>query len=159
MHSTRLVTALAAAVLALSSTAAMAQSATGGTMPLSDILRMVEADGTRTVYSADAHLRSWEVVSCEGRSRICREDVINPNTGAVIRSETEAVWTLPPTGALPASQIAASVEALNAGVITEMDFDDRLWDVETRASIGSRAEFKIDPMTGAVTRCEGRACP
>jgi hypothetical protein len=103
---------------------------------------MVEADGARTVYSADAHIRVWEVVSCEGRSRICREDVINPNTGAVMRSETEAVWTLPP-----------------AGVITEMDFDDRLWDVETRASIGSRAEFKIDPMTGIVTRCEGRACP
>ncbi|MCX7302551.1 MAG: hypothetical protein NTX73_19615 [Rhodobacterales bacterium] len=120
---------------------------------------MVEADGARTVYSADAHIRVWEVVSCEGRSRICREDVINPNTGAVMRSETEAVWTLPPAGALPASQIAASVEALNAGVITEMDFDDRLWDVETRASIGSRAEFKIDPMTGIVTRCEGRACP
>lgn len=121
---------------------------------------MVEADGARTVYSAEAHRRSWEVVSCEGRSRICREDVLDPNTGAVRSSETEVVWTLPPTGALPASDdIAAIVEALNAGAITEMDFDDREWDVELRASIGVRAEFKIDPMTGAIRRCEGRACP
>jgi hypothetical protein len=159
MQPFRLALALAAIAMAIAPTVVSAQTAAGGSMALSDILLLVEADGTRTVYSAEVHRRSWEVVSCEGRSRICREDVLDPNTGAVRSSETEAVWTLPPAGALPASGIAASVEALNAGLITEMDFDDRLWDIETRASIGARAEFKINPMTGAVTRCEGRACP
>lgn len=136
-------------------TAASAQSA----LPLSDILRMVEADGVRTVYSADAHMRGWEVVSCEGRSRICREDLLDANTGAVRQSETEGVLRLPPEGSLPASQIAAMVEGMAIGAITEMEFDDRVWDVEVRASIGSRADFELDPMTGATLRCEGRACP
>jgi hypothetical protein len=100
----------------------------------------------------------WEVVSCEGRSRICREDLLD-TTGAVRATDTEAVFGLPPAGALPASQIAALVEAMAIGAITEMEFDDRVWDVEVRASIGSRADFEINPMTGAVGRCEGRACP
>jgi hypothetical protein len=154
-----LTTTLAAITLVVAGLPLAAQTAADGSLPLSDILRIVEADGVRTVYSAEAHRRSWEVVSCEGRSRICREDVLDPNTGALRNSSTEAVWTLPPEGALPASEIAAMVEGMNIGAITEMDFDDREWDVEIRASIGSRAELKINPMTGVARRCEGRACP
>ena len=150
---------LASAIIAVVGLPLAAQTAAEGSLPLSDILRIVEAEGARTVYSADAHRRSWEVVSCEGRSRVCREDVLDPNTGAVRNSETEAVWTLPPEGSLPASDVAAMVEAMNIGAITEMDFDDREWDVEVRASVGSRAELKINPATGEVRRCEGRACP
>jgi hypothetical protein len=153
----RPVTALCLALLPLP--LAAQGTAPPGALALSAILAQVESDGARTVYSAEAHRRSWEVVSCEGRSRICREDVIDPMTGAVRNSETEAVWTLPPQGALPASAIVAMVEALNAGTITELDFDDREWDVEVRASIGARAEFKINPMDGTIRRCEGRACP
>ncbi len=152
-------TTITAIFIACCATASTAQTAAGGSMPLSDILRVIEADGSRTIASVEATLRNWEVISCEGRSRICREDVVDANTGASIRSETEGVWTLPPSGALPMSEVVASVEAMNIGNITEVDFDDRRWDVEVRASIGSRAELKIDPMTGAVTRCEGRACP
>jgi hypothetical protein len=155
MQLSRVVPVLAATLLALPATSALAQSA----LPLSQILAMVEAEGTRTVYSADSHIRGWEVVSCEGRSLICREDLLDGNTGAVRATDTDVVIGLPPAGALPASQIAAMVEAMAIGRITEMEFDDRQWDVEVRASIGSRADFEIDPMTGAVTRCEGRACP
>jgi hypothetical protein len=148
-------TTLAAALMfASSGFVVSAQTA----LPLSAILALVEADGARTVYSADSHIRGWEVVSCEGRSRICREDLLD-STGAVRATDTEAVFGLPPVGALPASQIAAVVEAMAIGAITEMEFDDRVWDVEVRASIGSRADFEINPMTGAVGRCEGRACP
>lgn len=153
MH--RILYATTFATVLIAGSVASAQTA----LPLSEILRMVEADGVRTVYSADAQMRGWEVVSCEGRSRICREDLLDANTGAVRESDTEGVLGLPPEGSLPASEIAALVEAMAIGAITEMEFDDRVWDVEVRASIGSRADLELNPMTGAMGRCEGRACP
>lgn len=146
-------------VLLLSAQPGLARTAAEGSMPLSDILRLVEANATRTVYSAEAHRSRWEVVSCEGRSRICREDVLDANSGAVRTSEPDVVWSLPPRDALPASEIVAKIEAMNIGKITEMDFDSRRWDIDIRSSFGSRAELKVDPLTGAIQRCEGRACP
>lgn len=147
------------AALALSAPGANAQStAPAGSMPLSSILESVEAGGDRTIFSADFHRSNWEVVSCQGRSRICREDVIDPATGEVRRSETELVARLPPRGALSASEIVRRVEAMNAGNIGEIEFDDRRWEVELWSSRLARTELRIDPISGNVTRCEGRAC-
>ncbi len=129
-----------------------------GALPLSLILTMVEADGARIVYSADWHRRGWEVVSCPGRTRICVEEVIDAQTGAVRSSEREGVSILPPVGALAASVIAGQVEQLNLGRITDLEFDDRRWEVEVRNGL-RRAEFRIEPMSGATLRCEGTLCP
>jgi hypothetical protein len=138
---------------------AMAQiSPPDGSQPLSQILAGIEAEGARTIYSAEFETRRWEVVSCPGRSRICQEDRIDPTTGAVTATDRDTVMFLPPRGSLPASQIAAQVEALALGTITELTFDDRRWEVEVRSGLRS-AEFKIDPTTGAVQRCEGTLCP
>jgi uncharacterized membrane protein YkoI len=117
-----------------------------------------EDGGARAVYSAEFHRRRWEVTSCQGRERLCREDVIDAATGAVRASERETVLLLPPADAMPASAIAAQVEKLGIGQIVDMEFDDRRWEVEVRNGI-RRAEFRIDPATGATLRCEDTLCP
>lgn len=145
--------------LVLASPALAQEVPDSGTLPLSRILTTVEAGGARIVHSADWDRRGrWEVVSCPGRTRICVEEVIDATTGTVRSSETEGVAILPPEGALPASAIATRVEALGIGQITDLDFDDRRWDVEVRSGT-RRAEFRIDPMTGAAQRCRGSLCP
>lgn len=129
-----------------------------GAPSLSQILKTVEDGGARTVYSASLHPRRWEVVSCPGRDRGCREDVIDAATGALRSSERETVLLLPPADAKPASAIAAQVEELGLGRITDLEFDDRRWEVEVRNGL-RRAEFRIDPLTGNALRCEGTLCP
>jgi hypothetical protein len=145
--------------LAFAAVPAMAQvSPPEGAQPLSTILAGIEANGDRTVYSAEFEVRRWEIVSCPGRSRFCTEDYVDPVSGAVTQSSRETVTILPPRNGLPASQIAASFEAMGLGAITEMDFDDRRWEVELRNGV-RRAEFRVDPVTGDIQRCEGSLCP
>jgi hypothetical protein len=148
-----------ALLIALAASPAAAQiSPPDGALPLSQILASIEAGGERTIYSVEFEVRRWEIVSCPGRSRFCTEDYVDPATGAVTQSSRETVTILPPRNGLPASQIAAQFEAMAIGAITEMDFDDRRWEVELRSGI-RRAEFRVDPVTGAVQRCEGTLCP
>ena len=152
--------ALAGLVLVLTGAQAFAQEEPeAGSLMLSDILATIENSGERLIYSADFHIRNWEIVSCPDRSRRCREDTINPADGQVRRTDTELVGLLPPEGAMPLSEIVRQVEAMNVGRISSVEFDDRRWEVETRAGLGRRAELRIEPMSGAVWRCEGRACP
>jgi hypothetical protein len=150
---------IAALLLTVFAMPAMAQiSPPEGSQPLSQILAGIEAEGARTVSSAEFETRRWEIVSCPGRSRICQEDRIDPATGAVTATDRDSVMFLPPRGSLPASQIAAQVESMALGTITELSFDDRRWEVEVRSGLRS-AEFYIDPATGTVQRCEGTLCP
>jgi hypothetical protein len=150
---------LLAILLALAALPAAAQvTPPDSSLPLSQILTGIEADGTRTIYSVEFEVRRWEIVSCPGRSRFCLEEYVDPVTGVATNSSRETVTILPPRDGMPASQIAASFEAMNIGSITEMDFDDRRWEVELRNGI-RRAEFRVDPITGAVLRCEGTLCP
>lgn len=145
-------------LLALAAPATAQVTAPDGSVPLSEILAGIEAGGERTVHSAEFELRRWEVLSCPGRSRFCREDYVNPTTGAITASENTGVMMMPPRDGLPASAIAASVEAMGLGSITEIEFDDRRWDVEIRNGLRS-AELRIDPRSGEVQRCEGSLCP
>lgn len=128
------------------------------TPPLSDILTTIEANGARIVHSAEWESGRWEVVSCPDRIRDCVEEDINPDTALVLASEQESVSTLPPEGAPPASEIAALVEMMELGRITEIEFDDSRWEVDIRAD-RLRAEFRIDPVTAEILRCEGALCP
>ena len=138
--------------------AAGAQTPGVANKPLSVILQMVEAKGTRTVFSAENHRGLWEVVSCERRQMVCREDAIDGVSGAVRRSERELVLDLrPPATAKPASGIARGIEAAGLGDIRELEWDTRAWEARVRNANG-RAELQVDPMTGAVRRCEGPGC-
>jgi hypothetical protein len=127
-------------------------------LPLSQILAGIESNGERTVYAAEFERGRWEIVSCPGRSRFCNEDDVDPITGTQTRAGRDTVMALLPRTALPASEIAAQVEAMGIGTIVELSFDDRRWEVELRQGI-RRAEFRIDPTSGAVQRCEGSLCP
>lgn len=146
---------LTAAALCALAAPAFAQSP----LPLSKILTTVEAGGTRVVVSAERERRGgWEVVSCPVGSRLCREDHIDAVSGAVFKSEREGVDSLPAAGARTASAVAAQLEALAIGAITEIEFDDRMWEAKVRDG-RRRAEFRIHPMTGAIMRCKGSLCP
>lgn len=148
-----------AVLFSIAAVPAIAQvSAPEGSLPLSQILTGIEAEGARTIYSVEFEVRRWEIVSCPGRSRFCTEDYVDPATGRVTNSSRETVTILPPRNGMPASRIAASFEAMAIGAITEMDFDDRRWEVEIRNGI-RRAEFRVDPVSGAIQRCEGSLCP
>lgn len=128
-------------------------------MALSAVLAGVEGKAGRTVFSAENKRGQWEIVSCEGRrDLVCREDVIDANTGATLRSERELVVDRrPPAGAKSASAIARGIESAGLGDIRELEWDSRLWEARLRGPRG-RAEIDIDPMTGAVRRCEGPGC-
>jgi hypothetical protein len=127
-------------------------------LPLSQILAGIESNGKRTVYAAEFERGRWEIVSCPGRSRFCNEDDVDPITGNQSRAGRNTVIALLPLTALPASSIAAQVEAAGIGTIVEMSFDDRRWEVELRQGI-RRAELRIEPSSGAIQRCEGSLCP
>ncbi len=143
--------------MAMMAGAATAQTATP--KPLSTILQGVEGKAARTVFSAENHRGRWQVVSCEGRrDMICREDVIDAVTGAVLESERELVVDMrPPANAKPASAIARAIETARLGDIRELEWDTRVWEARVRNANG-RAELNLDPMTGAVRRCEGQGC-
>jgi hypothetical protein len=127
--------------------------------PLSAILAGVEGKAGRVVFSAELHRGRWEVVSCENRrDLICREDIVDPATGAVIRSERESVFDLrPPANAKPASEIARGIESTGLGDIIELQWDSRAWEARLRNARG-RAELDIDA-AGNLRRCEGLGCP
>ena len=154
----KLLSTLAVAAFLITPALAEDEPAPAGAPALSQILRTVEDNGARTVYSAERERRTWEVVSCLGQSRDCREDEIDIATGALRSSENEDVSRLPPADARPASAIVEQVEKLAIGDVTEIEFDDRRWEVEVRNG-ARRAEFRIDPMTGETQRCEGTLCP
>lgn len=150
---------LAALSLAIAAHAAIAQPAAAPAKPLSNILQAIEGKAGRTVFSAENHRGRWEIVSCENRrDLICREDIVDAITGAVLRSERETVLDLrPPRGAKPASAIARAIETAGLGDIRELEWDSRAWEARVRNAAG-RAELDIDPLTAAVRRCEGPGC-
>jgi hypothetical protein len=58
---------------------------------------------------------------------------------------------LPPTDSKPLSAIILSVEAQNLGVITEVEFDDGLWEVTVRKGRVS-LQLYLDPRSGTERR-------
>ena len=54
---------------------------------------------------------------------------------------------LPPAGALPLSEIIASVEVPAHNAITEVKFEDGVWEIEFYVA-GKSFTLHIDPMTG-----------
>ena len=151
---------LAAAFSTGASMAAIAAEpvAAAGNMPLSGILASVEKEGR--VVSVERERNRWEVLVCPRRG-ICNELYLDPATGRELRREREATFDrLPPADAKPLSAVVAALEQQNLGTITEIDFDDRQWEIDVLPEEGRRIELYVDPMTGAITRCRGGAgCP
>lgn len=151
---------LVAAFSAGTSMAAFAAepAAATGDMPLSAILQSAEKSGR--VVSVERERNRWELLVCSRRGS-CNELYLDPVTGRELRREREATFDrLPPADAKPLSAVVAALEQQNLGTITEIDFDDRLWEIDVLPGEGRRIELYVDPMTGAIVRCRGGAgCP
>ena len=126
--------------------------------PLSAILQSVEKQGT--VSSVECERNRWEVLVCQRRGS-CSELYLDPVTGKELRRQREASFDrLPPADAKPLSAIVAALEQRNLGNIVEIDFDDRVWEIDVLPEEGRRLELYVDPLSGAITRCRGGAgCP
>lgn len=126
--------------------------------PLSAILQSVEKQGT--VSSVERERNRWEVLVCQRRGS-CSELYLDPVTGKELRRQREASFDrLPPADAKPLSAIVAALEQRNLGNIVEIDFDDRVWEIDVLPEEGRRLELYVDPVSGAITRCRGGAgCP
>lgn len=129
-----------------------------GDKPLSAILQAVEKQGT--VSSVERERNRWEVLVCQRRGS-CNELYLDLTTGKELRRQREASFDrLPPADAKPLSAIVAALEQRNLGNIVEIDFDDRVWEIDVLPEEGRRLELYVDPMSGAITRCRGGAgCP
>jgi uncharacterized iron-regulated membrane protein len=151
---------LAAALSAGASISAIAAepAAATGDMPLSAILQSVEKDGR--VVSVERERNRWELLVCSRRGS-CNELYLDPVTGRELRRQREATFDrLPPADAKPLSAVVAALEQQNLGAIMEIDFDDRLWEIDVLPGEGRRIELYVDPVTGAIVRCRGGSgCP
>ena len=125
---------------------------------LSTILQSVEKQGI--VSSVERERNRWEVLVCQRRGS-CSELYLDPVTGKELRRQREASFDrLPPADAKPLSAIVAALEQRNLGNIVEIDFDDRVWEIDVLPEEGRRLELYVDPVSGAITRCRGGAgCP
>lgn len=148
---------LGASLLLGASIVAMAVTPVGD-KPLSAILQAVEKQGT--VSSVERERNRWEVLVCARRGS-CSELYLDPVTGKELRRQREASFDrLPPADAKPLSAIVAALEQRNLGNIVEIDFDDRVWEIDVLPEEGRRLELYVDPVSGAITRCRGGAgCP
>ncbi|MBE2242357.1 MAG: PepSY domain-containing protein [Burkholderiaceae bacterium] len=151
---------LAALVLGLAGTAALAADVPpSGAKPLSQILEAAHKVQPGVIVSAEFDDGRWEVVSCNAEGRGCREIHLDPRTAKVLRNRRESSFDAPPpAGSQTAAQIASAFEGRQLGAISEIEFDDPVWEV-TVGSGTSRAKFDVDPASGEVQRCRGLGCP
>jgi len=151
---------LASLLLALASSAVLATEVPpADAQPLSQILEAVEKNHPGVIVSADFDERRWEVVSCSADGRSCRELRIDPRTAKTLRDSRDMNFDIrPPAGGKTAAQIAAAIEARKLGTISEIEFDDPVWEVTVHGS-GVRAKLYVDPASGDIQRCRGRGCP
>ena len=151
---------LATSTLALTAvTGIAAEMPPADAKPLSQILEAVEKSHPGVILSADFDDRRWEVLSCSPDGRSCRELRIDPRSAKTLRDRRETHFGAhPPASGKTASQIAATVETHKLGTITELEFDDPVWEVTLHGN-GVRAKLYVDPASGDIQRCRGRGCP
>ena len=160
MPSLRLRPLLATLLLALACGAAWATEVPpADAQPLSQILEAVEKNHPGVIVSADFDERRWEVVSCSADGRSCRELRIDPRTAKTLRDSRDMNFDIrPPAGGKTAAQIARAIEERKLGTISEIEFDDPVWEVTVNGN-GVRAKLYVDPVSGDIQRCRGRGCP
>ncbi len=160
MPAFRSTTRLAGLMLALAaSTGSATELPPADAKALSQILEAVEKDHPGVIVSADFDERRWEVVSCNADGRSCRELRVDPRTAKTLRDSRDMNFDIrPPAGGKTAAQIAAVIEARKLGIISEIEFDDPVWEVTVHGN-GVRAKLYVDPASGDIQRCRGRGCP
>lgn len=117
--------------------------------PLSSILQSVEARQQGTITEAEFDDRMWEVKVC-GR-RDCQKLYLSPYSADEVRRKWTRSDEIPPQGSIPLSAIVRSVEAQGLGTITEVEFDNGVWEVKLRKH-RQKIKLAVDPITGNLWR-------
>ena len=118
-------------------------------LPLSTILKKLEQGHSGKIAEAEFDDGYWEVKVC--KSDACQKLYIQPRSGVEKRRRHTHYEETPPPGAMKLSSIVYGLEAHRLGTITEIEFDDGVWEVELRRS-GRKIKLYIDPMTGESRR-------
>lgn len=137
-------------LFAMTSIARAGELPPSGSKPLSAILKSVERQNLGVIASTEFDDGWWEVKVCKAPA--CHKLYIDPKSGEEKRRrEVGFDNELPPTNAKPLPAIVQSIEDSKAGIITEVEFDDRFWEVEVRKD-GRKIKRDIDPRTGETRR-------
>lgn len=118
-----------------------------GSKPLSKILQSVEEQKSGVVAEVEFEDGLWEVTVCEADA--CEELHIDPESGGVKQTEKTGSEETPPDNAMQLSKIVQTVEDREQGIVTEVEFDDEVWEIELLKN-GEEMELEIDPATGEI---------
>jgi hypothetical protein len=116
-----------------------------GTKPLSAILKLVEDQRIGSISVAEFDDGLWEVEVCDAEA--CQKLYLDPLTGEEKRRRKTDSDEIPPANSMPISTIIHSVEDRGLGAVTEVDFDDGVWEVELLKD-GRKIKLAMDPMNG-----------
>ncbi|NLX19393.1 MAG: hypothetical protein GXY53_08975 [Desulfobulbus sp.] len=120
-----------------------------GGRPLSSILRSVEAQQKGTITEAEFDDGLWEVKVC--RKKRCEKLYLSPYTADEVRRKRTRSDATPPKGATPVSAIVRSIEAQRLGIITEVEFENGVWEVKLRKH-RQKIKIAVDPMSHGTWR-------
>ena len=73
--------------------------------------------------------------------------------GMAASTAARADWfsdELPPANAKPLSEIIKAAEDKGYKVISEVEFDDGVWEIEAHQPDGKEVHVKVDPLSGAI---------
>lgn len=115
--------------------------------PLSEIIKVAEAQNAGVITEAEFEIGMWEVEAHQGTTETTL--YIDPDTAAVSRrqSSQDLDESLPPKEAKPLSEIVKALEAEKLGTITEIEFEDGAWEATVFVD-GKQVKMVVDPMTG-----------
>ncbi len=116
--------------------------------PLSGIVKSLEDANIGLITSAEFDDGRWEVqVHNDGR---WFELSVDPKTGEIKQQRPDdADDDIPPADGLRLSVVIKSVEDAKHGVVTEADFDDGRWEIQTNKD-GRWTTLFVDPKTGEI---------
>ncbi len=115
--------------------------------PLVEIVATLENEQIGAITAIEFDDGFWEAeVHQDGRET---DLTIDPQTGKITRRtpDTDIREELPPANGMPLSAILRTLTKQDVGVITEVEFDDGVWEVEVRQN-GRERKLRLEPLTG-----------
>jgi len=116
-----------------------------GSKSLSEILKSVEQQKLGGIAEAEFDDCLWEVKACDVGA--CQKLYIDPMSAEEKRRRKTDSDEMPPANAVPLSRIIQSVEARGLGILTEVEYDNALWELDLRKD-GQKIKLTIDPRGG-----------
>ena len=141
------ISAVLVALVAVSSAAALAQSAKPTGKTLLEIVAKLEQDGYDPITDVSLDRGQWEIEAHKFGTPL--ELRVDPASGAIVSEHQDDGDPVPPAGAKKLSEIVRGVVAAGYTGIEEISFEGRSWEVEAVRN-GTRRELRVDPTTGSI---------